>query len=117
MKYHPIRPRLLFLFSLLALAGPVRAQSFGPPVPTELVLVLLKRDANVRFTLSTYYAAWQNPFQVTASVRSNLLNRRVTQTFRLFASTPASPLFEGTYVLNPRWAVGFWYNPIRGERL
>jgi hypothetical protein len=117
MKYPCLARRLLFFLSLLIIAGPGRAQSFGPPVPTELVLVLLKRDANVRFTLSAFYTAWENPFQVTASVRSDLLNRRVTQTFKLFPSTPASPLFEGTYVLNRHWGVGFWYNPIRGERL
>lgn len=114
-----VRLASLFAFLLLTFAfcEAAGAQSFGPPVPTELVLVLLDREGNVRFTLSGFYAAWQNPFQVTASVRSNLLNRRVTKTFRLFAATPSSPLLEGTYVLSRRWGVGFWYNPIRGERL
>src|SRR5204863_212547 len=90
--------------------------TLSPPVTIAQDMVV-KRAANVRFTLSSFYAAWQNPFQVSASVRSELLNRRVTQTFRLFAATPASPLLEGTYVLGRRWGVGFWYNPIRGERL
>jgi hypothetical protein len=111
-----IRPSLLLLF-LLAFPSPARAQSFGPPVPTELVLVLLDREGNVRFTLSGFYASWQNPFQVSASVRSDLLNRRVTKTFRLFAATPSSPLLEATYVISRRWGIGLWYNPIRGERL
>jgi hypothetical protein len=108
---------LTLLLLLLAFTSPARAQSFGPPVPTELVLVLLDREGNVRFTLSGFYAAWQNPFQVTASVRSDLLNRRVSKTVRLFAATPSSPLLEGTYLISRRWGVGFWYNPIRGERL
>src|SRR5437763_10615506 len=98
--------RVRFLFPVLLLTGlivsPVRAQSFGPPVPTELVLVLLDREGTVRFTLSSYYTQWQNPFRITESVFSGLLGRRVRTNFRLIASTPASPLFEGKYVLSRR---------------
>jgi hypothetical protein len=96
---------------------PARGQSFGPPVPTDLVLVLLDREGNVRFTLSGYYAHWQNPFQVTAAAISATDCMTHLQKVRTFAKTPASPLFEGQYVLSRRWSVGFWYNPIRGERL
>ena len=116
----PGKPLRFFLLVLL-LAGlsvpPARAQSFGPPVPTELVLVLLDREGTVRFTLSSYYAQWQNPFQITVPVFSDLLCTTVTKKFNLIASTPASPLFEGKYVLSRRWSAGFWYNPISGERL
>jgi hypothetical protein len=101
----------------LAFCGAARAQSFEPPVPTERVLVLLDREGNVRFTLSSYYTAWENPFRISVSTSSALLNRTVTRDFRLTASTPASPLFEGTYQVSRNWGVGFWYNPIRGERL
>jgi hypothetical protein len=107
----------LLLFLATSIAAPVRAQSFGPPVPTELVLVLLDREGSVRFTLSSYYAQWQNPFQGKVTAFSPALRRRITVPFRLLGATPSSPLFEGNYVLSRRWSVGFWYNPIRGERL
>jgi hypothetical protein len=111
--------QLVFLILLMvgSSAGPARGQSFGPPVPTDLVLVLLDREGNVRFTLSGYYAHWQNPFQVTAAAVSATDCMTHLQKVRTFAKTPASPLFEGQYVLSRRWSVGFWYNPIRGERL
>src|SRR5207244_1528841 len=105
----------------LLLAGtsgsPAPAQTFGPPIPTELVLVLLNREGSVRFTLATYYTQWENPFKIKETVYSRVLRMPVSSTFRLVASTPTSPLFEGTYVVNRYWSVGFWYNPIRGERL
>jgi hypothetical protein len=115
-----------FFLLVYFLAGPTvrpaRAQSFGPPVPTELVLVLLDREGSVRFTLASYYTAWENPFRLTVTTfspgRASLgLPGAVSQTYRLVANTPASPLVEGNYVLTRRWSVGFWYNPIRGERL
>src|SRR5437667_74839 len=98
---------LLTVGCLLSLAscGAARAQSFEPPVPTERVLVLLDREGNVRFTLSSYYTAWENPFRVSVSTSSGLLNRTVTRHFKLTASTPASPLFEGTYQVNRNWGV------------
>jgi hypothetical protein len=109
------------LFLVVLLAGPIvpmaRAQSFGPPVPTELVLALLDREGNVRFTFSSYYAHWENPFRVTVGGFSNALHQRVSRQVRVVPSTPSSPLFEGSYVVSRRWSVGFWYNPIRGERL
>jgi hypothetical protein len=111
------QPILLLLLLAGPVVGPARAQSFGPPVPTELVLVLLSREGNVRFTLSSFYASWQNPFQVQVRTFSNALQRRVSSQHRLLAATPSSPLFEGSYYLSRRWSVGFWYNPIRGERL
>ena len=104
---------LTFAFS----GATASAQSFEPPVPTERVLVLLDREGNVRFTLSGFYTSWENPFRVSVSTSSALLGRTVTRDFSLTADTPASPLFEGTYQVGRRWGVGFWYNPIRGERL
>jgi hypothetical protein len=86
-------------------------------VPTELVLVLLDREGNVLFTLSGFYTRWENPFKVPVTVFSELLDRPVSREFTLVADTPASPLIEGKYVLSRRWSVGFWYNPIRNERL
>jgi hypothetical protein len=110
----------LFLLALLlgSITPPVCAQSFGPPVPTELVLVLLDREGTVRFTLSGFYTEWQNPFRITLGPRYSTIDRRLeTGHFRLLAATPVSPLLEGKYVLGRRWSLGFWYNPIRGERL
>jgi hypothetical protein len=90
---------------------------FGPPVPTEQVLVLLDREGTVRFTLAGFYTSWENPFKIPVTTFSTLLNRPVTKQFNLTASTPASPLVEALYVLNRHWSVGLWYNPIRGEHL
>jgi hypothetical protein len=111
------RALILLTLFLLAFAAAARAQSFEPPVSSQRLLVLLDQEGNVRFTLASYYTAWENPFRVSVSTNSALLNRVVTRDFRLVAGTPASPLLEGTYLLGRRWAVGFWYNPIRGEGL
>jgi hypothetical protein len=95
-----------------------RAQSFGPPVQMDVILQFFDRQGHARFTLATYYAQWENPFRVGVTTVSPALNfQPVSGSFRLVGETPASPLFEGTYTLSPRWRVGFWYNPIRGERL
>jgi hypothetical protein len=101
------------LLGLGLCCGSARAQTFGPPVPTELVLVLLDREGTVRFTLASYYTLWENPFRLTLLRMDGSATRTVTRT----AQTPSSPLIEGTYVLSRRWSAGFWYNPIRGERL
>jgi hypothetical protein len=102
---------------LLAFTPDTRAQSFEPPVSTQRLLVLLDQEGSARFTLVGYYTAWVNPFRVSVSTSSAVANRVVTRNFRLTASTPASPLFGGTYLLSRRWGVGFWYNPVRDERL
>jgi hypothetical protein len=107
---------MVALVYCLLSVGECCAQSFGPPVPTELVLVLLDREGNVRFTLSGYYARWENPFRVTLTATDSF-GAEVTQKFRFVAETPSSPLLEGKLVVSRRWAVGFWYNPIRGEQL
>ena len=110
----------VFAFFLLTFAfcSPARAQSFGPPVQTEVILQFFDRHGNARFTLATYYAQWQNPFRIGVTTVSPALNfQPVSGNFRLVGDTPASPLFEGTYTLSRRWRVGLWYNPIRGERL
>jgi hypothetical protein len=111
--------RIIALIALLIGlgTGPARAQTFGPPVPTERLLVLLDREGNVRFTLASYYAQWENPFQWTVTSFSNTLQSTVSKTIHVIADTPPSPLVEGLYVLGRRWSVGFWVNPIRGERL
>jgi hypothetical protein len=111
------RSAFLLLCSVCFMPSPIAAQTFEPPVPTERVLVLLDREGSARFTVAAYYTSWENPFRISVSTSSDLLNRTVTRNFNLVASTPASPLVEGTYVLGRRWAVGFWYNPIRGEHL
>jgi hypothetical protein len=111
---------LPFAFCVLTFAfiAPARAQSFGPPVQANVILQFFDRQGNARFTLGTYYAQWENPFRVAVTTVSPALNfQPVSGTFRLVGETPASPLFEGTYTLSRRWRVGFWYNPIRGERL
>jgi hypothetical protein len=112
------RPLCAACCLLLAVSDrPVHAQSFGPPVPTELILVLLDREGNVRFTLSGFYTHWENPFRVSVAGYHPRTEEYVTREVRIVADTPSSPLFEGKYVLSRRWTVGFWYNPIRGERL
>jgi hypothetical protein len=112
--------RLAWVLTLLVvgpLAPTAQAQSFGPPVPGRLLLVLLDKEGNVRFTLGSYYASWENPFRVRLTTFSPALGQVVSRRISIVGDTPASPLFEGTYVLSPRWSIGFWYNPIRGERL
>jgi hypothetical protein len=86
-------------------------------VPTELILVLLDKSGHTRFTLGAYAAQWENPFRVKVVTFSPALEEVVSQKVRATASTPASPLFEGSYTVSRRWSVGFWYNPIRSERL
>jgi hypothetical protein len=99
-------------------ALPARAQSFGPPVQTDVVLQFFDRQGRERFTLAGYYAQWENPFHVSVTTVSPALNfQPVSGSFRLVGDTPASPLFEATYTISRHWRVGLWYNPIRGERL
>lgn len=108
---------LLVVYGLLS-SGVARAQSFGPPVQTEVLLQFYDRAGNVRFSFAAFFAQWENPFRVTVTTVSPALNfQTVTQSYRIVGDTPASPLFEGTYTLSPHWRVGFWYNPIRGERI
>jgi hypothetical protein len=117
MRRSPAQLGFLVLALIGALAAPARAQMFSPELLTELLTELMYREGNARFTFSGYYARWENPFRVRVTRYSDLLGQRVTRGFRLIADTPASPLFEGKYSLNRRLRVGFWYNPIRGERL
>jgi hypothetical protein len=86
-------------------------------VPTALILVLLDKSGHPRFVLGAYAAQWENPFKVKVATFSPALEQVVSGQVRAIASTPVSPLFEGTYAVSRRWSVGFWYNPIRGERL
>jgi hypothetical protein len=95
-----------------------QGQSFGPPVRSEVILQFFDSQKNVRFTLAAYYASWENPFRATITTVSPALGfQRVSRSVRIIPDTPASPLFEGTYTISKRWRVGFWYNPIRGERI
>jgi hypothetical protein len=97
---------------------PAQAQSFGPPVRSEVILEFFDSQKNVRFTLATYYANWENPFRTTIRTVSPALGfQPVRRKVRIIANTPLSPLLEGTYTISKRWRVGFWYNPIRGERI
>lgn len=109
---------LLIGLSALCCGVPAGAQTFGPPVATELVLVLLDREGNVRLTLAGYYAGWQNPLRgtVITTVGSGSRREQIQERVTLPSETPVSPLFEATYVLSRRWSVGLWYNPIRNER-
>jgi hypothetical protein len=111
--------RLLFLILMLAgLPAPAaRAQAFGPPLPLEHLLVLLDRHGNPRFTFGSYYTEWQNPFTIRLTAFNTSILQPVSATVRVVGDTPASPLFEGTYAMGPRWAVGFWFNPLRREHL
>lgn len=103
---------------LLAAGTPVRAQSFGPPVKTAVILEFFDSQGNTRFTLSTYYAQWKNPFQMTVRTVSPALGfLPVSRQVTLVGEPRASMLFEGTYTINQRWRVGFWFNPVRGERI
>jgi hypothetical protein len=109
------RARLLFclVFLLTGVGLPAaHAQSFSPP--SGLVFLLLKEG---RLTLSGFYTQWENPFNINLTTFNFATLETVSATVRVFADTPVSPLIEGKYELSPRWSVGFWYNPIRGERL
>ena len=115
-----LRAGLLALFcSLVSLTcHPVQAQSFGPPVRSEVILEFLDLQHNVKFTLAAYYTSWQNPFRTTITTVSPALGfQKVSRTVRIEGDTPASPLLEGTYTVSKQWRVGFWYNPIRGEKI
>jgi hypothetical protein len=103
---------------LTAVGGPAGAQSFGPPVKSAVILEFFDSKGNTRFTLATFYAQWKNPFRTTIKTVSPALgfvpvSRQVT----LAGDPRASALFEGTYTASKRWRIGFWYNPVRGERL
>jgi hypothetical protein len=115
----PWKQSALFLLVLLldGLSAPAaRAQIFHALPPWEELTGPLARTG--RFTLAAYAAQWENPFRVTVTTVSPAMNfRKVSRTVRLIGETPASPLLEGAYALGRGWNVGFWYNPIRGERL
>jgi hypothetical protein len=103
---------------LLAFCPKASAQSFGPPVQTELILEFFDKEGNVRFTLAAYLANWENPYQVQVTVASPALaslglNPNVTGQFQLIGKATSSALFEGSYALDSRWSVGFWYNPVQ----
>jgi hypothetical protein len=113
--------RLLLLFLLLACCStaPTGAQSFSP-VGSMVFVELRDRHGNSRFTLATYATQW--PTSTPWTIRLTTFNFEtleiVSATFRGFADNrPVSPLMEAVYLLSPRWSVGFWYNPIRGEQL
>jgi hypothetical protein len=100
------------LWFIIAGRTPAEAQSFGPPVPTQTMLVLLDKSGHPRFTLSSYVAEWENPFRITVRTFSPALLQVVSGQVRLNGDTSASPLFEATYSLDRHWAIGGWYNPI-----
>jgi hypothetical protein len=109
------RDGLLFCLVLLLsglMVPAVQAQSFGPPVSPDLLLVLLDRQGNVRFTLSAYNATWESPFRVRVDTFSYALLQPVSGQVSLIGEASASPLIEASYYLSRRWAVGLWYNPI-----
>jgi hypothetical protein len=115
-----LRAGLLALFcSLVSLTcQPVQAQSFGPPVRSEVILEFFDSQHNVKFTLAAYYTSWQNPFRTTITTVSPALGfQKVSRSVRIVGDTPASPLLEGTYTISKQWRIGFWYNPIRGEKI
>src|SRR4051794_12654531 len=115
-----LRAGLIAVFFWLAAltCHPVQAQSFGPPVRSEVILEFFDSQHNVKFTLAAYYTSWQNPFRTTITTVSPALGfQRVSRTVRIVGDTPASPLLEGTYTISKQWRVGFWYNPIRGEKI
>jgi hypothetical protein len=80
---------------------------------------------NLRFLVAAYYTQWQNPYRILVGGTSLIPTptrsapRMVSQTVRLTARTPASPLVEGRYSFGRPWgwSAGAWYNPVRGERL
>jgi hypothetical protein len=59
--------RLLCIILLLValLAPPASAQTFGPPLQTERVLVLLDREGNTHFTFSFRSAITPHPRSTT----------------------------------------------------
>jgi hypothetical protein len=115
------RSGIVFVAGLLlaaVAAGPARAQSFGPPLLGEVLYQLQDREGNPRLTLEAYSTFWRNPFEITLMrVAPGNPPRLATRTVRLVAHPAPSPLVEATYHLGGRWSLGFWYNPIRGERL
>jgi hypothetical protein len=113
--------RLLLLFLLLACCStsPSGAQSFSP-VGSMVFVELRDRYGNSRFTLATYATQWPNstPWTIRLTTFNFETLEIASATFNSFSDNrPVSPLMEAVYVLSPRWSVGFWYNPIRGERL
>lgn len=101
----------------LYFCGAARAQSFFVSLPVEQAFVLQGGGRNLRLTLAAYAALWENPFRITVTTFSIPRGGLVSGQFRVIAETPASPLFEASYKLARHWSLGFWYNPIRGERL
>jgi hypothetical protein len=116
---HPWKVIPVFLLMLLSALTPMpaHAQRFFPTLPTAQLFVVRGRHGIPRFILALYAAQWENPFRVTVKTITIPQGQLVSGTFRVLASTPTSPLFEGSYMLTRRWSAGFWYNPIRGERL
>src|SRR5437870_7834869 len=62
-------PCLLSSLSMRA----AEAQSFGPPVRSEVILQFFDSQKNVRFTLAAYYTSWENPFRATITTVSPAL--------------------------------------------
>src|SRR5437870_536284 len=75
----PLPAGLAAALCLLAAVAsrPARAQSFGPPVQSEVILQFFDRQGHARFTLAAYYAQWENPFHITVPVYSRQLHRPV----------------------------------------
>lgn len=119
LLHRRLLPLPALLVGLLTAGGaPARAQSFGPPVKSAVILEFFDSKGNTRFTLATFYAQWKNPFRTTIKTVSPALGfAPVSRQVTLAGDPRASALFEGTYTASQRWRIGFWYNPVRGERL
>jgi hypothetical protein len=79
--------------------------------------VLLGKEGNSKFTLSAFFTEWDNPFRVRLTQFNQATLQPVSANVTVTGDTPASPLVEGKYDISRRWSVGFWYNPIRGEKI
>jgi hypothetical protein len=106
---------LFLLAGLMAREG--AAQSFGPPLLGEVLFRLLDREGHPRWTLSAYYAGWENPFSIQTLKYSPRCREELPIRRQVRIAAPASPLLEASYALSARWSLGAWYNPVSGDRI
>jgi hypothetical protein len=96
---------------------PAHSQLYFAEDSKPTAIALQRAEDGSRFTLSAYYAQWQNPYRFRVTIVDPVTSVSTTRSVRLVADTSSSPLVEAGYRPARRWRIGFWYNPVRGERL